>query len=44
MGIGTAYIDGQRHTASVGQHGPFDTEFSAIGRVFTGFFPRPAAT
>jgi hypothetical protein len=44
MRIGAADIDGQRHAASVGQHGPLDAEFPAIGRVFPGFFPRPVAT
>jgi hypothetical protein len=32
-----------RHASAIGQHRPFDTELAAIGRVFPGFFPRPAA-
>lgn len=34
----------QRHAAGVSEHGPLDAEFAAIGRVFPGFFPHPAAT
>ena len=44
MRIGAAYIDGQRHAASVGQHGSLDAKFSSICRVFPGFFPHPVAT
>lgn len=34
----------QRHAATVSENGPLDAEFAAIGRVFPGFFPHPAAT
>jgi hypothetical protein len=32
-----------RHAAGVGHDGSLDAEFTAIGGVFTGFFPRPTA-
>jgi hypothetical protein len=39
---------GERHangnSLAVGQHRSLDAEFASIGRVFPGFFPRPAAT
>ena len=34
----------QRDAASISEHRPFDAQLSAIGRVFPGFFPHPAAT
>ena len=34
--------DADRHAAGVGHVRSFDAEFTAIGRVFAGFFPRPA--
>ena len=33
----------KRNTAAVDQHGALDTQLAAIGRVFPGFFPHPAA-
>ena len=41
--IGPGHGKADRHAASIGQDGPFDAQLAAIGGVFTGFFPRPAA-
>src|SRR5277367_5422257 len=41
--IGAFYGDGQRHAAAIDQRRALDAEFAAIGRVFPGFFPHPAA-
>ena len=43
MRIGTIHRDSQRYALPIGEHRPFDAQFAAIGRVFPGFFPRPAA-
>src|SRR5579862_2410208 len=34
----------QRHAAAISEHRALHTELTAIGRVFAGFFPRPAVT
>jgi len=41
IGAGNGYAN--RHALSVGQHRTLDAELATIGRVFPGFFPRPAA-
>ncbi len=42
--IGAFDGDGQRHAAAIDQRRAFDAELAAIGRIFPGFFPHPAAT
>lgn len=42
MGVGTCDCDAQRYATGVSHDGPFDAKLTAIGRVFAGFFPRPA--
>src|SRR5688572_8767704 len=41
--IGAADRQTDRHAAAVGENRPFDAQLTAIGGVFAGFFPRPAA-
>jgi hypothetical protein len=43
VSIGASDRDAQRHAAAVRHDGAFDTELTAIGGVFAGFFPRPTA-
>jgi len=43
VGVGAAYLDAQRHAVSIGEHRPLGSQFTTIGRVFSGFFPRPEA-
>jgi len=43
VNIGTGDCHRDRHSAAVGEHRSFDAELTAIGRIFAGFFPRPAA-
>jgi hypothetical protein len=43
MHIGAGHRQANRHAASVGEHRPLHAQFAAIGRVFPGFFPHPAA-
>lgn len=43
MHIGAGHRQANRHAASVGEHRPLHAEFAAIGGVFPGFFPHPAA-
>lgn len=42
--IGAVDRDGQGHTAAINQRRSLHTQLAAIGRVFAGFSPRPAAT
>jgi hypothetical protein len=42
--VGARNRDAQRHAAGISENRSLDAEFSAIGRVFPGFFPHPAAT
>jgi len=42
--IGAFDGDGQRHATAIDQRRTLDAQFAAIGRVFPGFFPHPAAT
>jgi len=42
--IGPVHRSPQRNSATVDQHRTLDADFPAIGRVFPGFFPHPAAT
>ncbi len=42
--VGAAHLNAQRHAVSVGEHRPLGSQFTAIGRVFPGFFPHPEAT
>src|ERR1700730_4814364 len=44
MHIGAIHRRPKRDAAAVDQHGALDTQLAAIGRVFPGFFPHPAAT
>src|ERR1700686_1013662 len=44
MHIGAIHRHPKRDAAAVDQHGALDTQLAAIGRVFPGFFPHPAAT
>jgi len=41
VGCGDGHAD--RHAAGIGHDGTLDAEFTAIGGIFAGFFPRPAA-
>jgi len=40
--IGAADSQPQRHPATIAKNRTLNAEFAAIGRVFAGFFPRPA--
>ena len=42
VGVGAADRKTKRHAAAVGENRPLDSQLTAIGRVFAGFFPRPA--
>src|SRR5688572_16353656 len=44
VGVGPGDGNSQRDAAAVGEHRTLHAELTAIGRVFAGFFPRPAAT
>ena len=41
--IGTRNSEANRHATSVGENRPLGAQLTTIGRVFPGFFPRPAA-
>src|SRR6185312_8907071 len=41
--IGAVDGDAERHATAIDQRRTFDAQFAAIGRVFPGFFPHPAA-
>ena len=41
--IGAIHRGRQRHATTIDQHRTLDAELAAIGRVFPGFFPHPAA-
>ena len=43
MYIGTRNSEANRHATSVGENRPLGAQLTTIGRVFPGFFPRPAA-
>src|SRR3990172_11249292 len=42
--VGAGNRDTQRNATGVGQHRSFDPELTAVGGIFPGFFPLPAAT
>ncbi len=44
VSVGAGDGNSQRDAAAVGEHRTLHAELTAIGRVFAGFFPRPAAT
>lgn len=44
VSVGSGHRHRQRNATTVSQHRTLDTEFSAVGGVFSGFFPRPAVT
>src|ERR1700726_3084495 len=43
MHVGAIHGSRQRHATPVDEHRSLDAQLAAIGRVFPGFFPRPAA-
>src|SRR5271155_4194013 len=43
VNIGTGERDAQRHAAGIRYYGSFDSQFTAISRVFPGFFPHLTA-
>jgi hypothetical protein len=43
VSVGAGDRDAQRHTATIRHDRSLDAELTAIGRVFSGFFPRPTA-
>ena len=43
VSIGPAHRQTDRYAAAVGENRPLNAQLTAIGRVFAGFFPRPAA-
>jgi hypothetical protein len=42
--IGAFDCDGQGNATAIDQRRPLHAQFASVGRVFAGFFPRPAAT
>lgn len=44
VSVGAGNRDAQRNAAGIGQDRSLDTELTAVGGIFPGFFPRPAAT
>jgi len=44
VSVGSGDGNSQRHATAISEHRTLHAELTAIGRVFAGFFPRPAAT
>jgi len=44
VSIRTSDGDADGHAARIGEDGSLDAQLTAIGRIFAGFFPRPAVT